>query len=194
MVVSGETSVWSAVSSEVPQGSILGPLLFIVYINYLDEKMTSTVLKFADDTKISSNSQQELQRDLDTALEWAQTWQMHFNTSKCSKVMHVGHRNERAIYNMGNHRLEEVEEEKDLGVLIHRTLSVSNNCAVAVKKANQMAGHIYRTVTHKSIQTAVPLYKAVVRPYLEYCSLVWSPYLKKDILSIEKVQRRVTQK
>ena len=82
------------------------------------------------------------------------------------------------IYNMGNHRLEEVEEEKDLGVLIHRTLSVSNNCAVAVTKANQMAGHIYRTVTHKSIQTVVPKYKALVRPHLEYCSLVWSPYLK----------------
>ena len=152
----------------MPQGSILGPLLIIVYINDLDEKMTSTVLKFADDTKISSNSQQELQRDLDTAVEWAQTWQMRFNTSKC-KVMHVGHRNERAIYNMGNHRLEEVEEEKDLGVLIRRTLyTVSINCAVAVKKANQMAGHIYRTVTHKSIQTVVPLYKALVRPHLQY--------------------------
>ena len=117
---------------------------------------------------------------------------MQFNTNKC-KVIHVGHRNERAIYNMGNHRLEEVEEEKDLGVLIHRTISVSNNCAVAVKKANQMAGHIYRTVAHKSVQTVVPLYKALVRPHLEYCSLVWSPYLKKDILSIEKVQRRVTK-
>ena len=58
MVVGGEESAWSAVSSGVPQGSILGPLLFIVYINDLDEKMTSTVLKFADDTKISSNSQQ----------------------------------------------------------------------------------------------------------------------------------------
>ena len=61
VVVSGETSVWSAVSSGVPHGSILGPLLFIVYINDLDEKMISTVLKFVDDTKISSNSQQELQ-------------------------------------------------------------------------------------------------------------------------------------
>ena len=125
MIVSGETSVWSAVSSGVPWGSILDPLLYIVYINDLDEKMTSTVLKFGDDTKISSNNQQEL-RDLDTAVEWAQTWQIQFNTSNC-KVMHVGHRNERAIYNTGNHRLEEVEEEKDLGVLIHRTLSVSNN-------------------------------------------------------------------
>ena len=136
MVVSGETSDWTAVSSGVPQGSIIGPLLFIVYINDLDEKMTSTVLKLADGTKISSNSQQELQRDLDTAVEWAQTWQMQFNTNKC-KVMHVGHRNERANYTMGNHQLEEVEEEKELGMLNHRTLSVSNNCAVTVKKANQ---------------------------------------------------------
>ena len=76
MVVGGEESDWSAVSSGVPQGSILGPILFIVYINDLDEKMTSTVLKFADDTEISSNSQQELQRDLDIAVEWAKTWQM----------------------------------------------------------------------------------------------------------------------
>ena len=108
-VISGEESAWSAVSRGVPQGSIIGPLLFIVYINDLDEKMTSTVLTFADDTKISSNSQHELQRDLDTAVEWAQTWQLQFNTNKC-KVMHVGRRNERAIYNMGNHRLEEMEE------------------------------------------------------------------------------------
>ena len=84
MVVSGEESAWSAVTSGVPQGSILGPLLFIVYINDLNEKMTSTVLKFADDTKISSNSQQELQRDLDTAVEWAQTWQMQFNMNNSS--------------------------------------------------------------------------------------------------------------
>ena len=113
---------------------------------------------------------------------------MQFNTNKC-EVMHVGHRDERAIYNMGNHRREEVEEEKDLGVLIHRTLTVSNNCAVSVKKANQMAGHIYRTETHKSVQTIVPLYKALVRPRLEYCPLVWSPYQKMDILRIEQVQQ-----
>ena len=74
VVISEETSDWTAVSSWVPQGSILGPLLFIVYINDLDEKMKSTMLKFADDTKIISNSQQELQRDLDTAVKWVQMW------------------------------------------------------------------------------------------------------------------------
>ena len=121
---------------------------------------------------------------------------MQFNTNK-RKVMHVGQRNERAIYNMGKHRLEEVEEEKynDIGLLIYRTLSVSNNCAVSVNKANQMVGHIYRTETHKSVQTVVPLYtfKARVRPHMEYSSLVWSPYPNKDILSSENEQRRVTK-
>ena len=64
------------------------------------------------------------------------------NTNKC-KVMHVDHRNERANYTMGKYRLEEVEQEKDLGLLVHRTISVSNNCAVAVKKANQMAARTH---------------------------------------------------
>ena len=124
--------------------------------------------------------------------ELAQTWQMQFNTNTC-EVMRVGHRNEKAIYNTSKHRLEEVEYEKDLGVLIHRKLTVSNYCAVSVKKANQMTGHIYRTGTHRSVQTVVPLYKALVRPYLEYYSLVWSPYLKKHIISVDNVQRRVTK-
>ena len=116
---------------------------------------------------------------------------MQFDTIMC-KVMHVGHRNERAIYNMAHtHTLEEVEEEKYLGVLIHRTISVSNNCAAAVSKANQMAGNVYRNVTPKSVQTVVPLYKTLVRSHLEYCSLVWSPYLNKDILRNERLQRMV---
>ena len=118
-------------------------------------------------------------RDLETAVEWAQTWQMQFNNNNC-KVMHVGHRNESAIYYTGNHRLEEVE--KDPSVLIHRTLSVSNNCAVAVNKVNKMAGHIYRTVTHKSVQTVAPLYKALMRPHTEPTAR-WSgrPILRRTL-------------
>ena len=140
------------------------------------------------------SSQEELQRDLDTAVEWAQTWQMQFNTNKC-KATHVGHRNERANYTMCNHRLEEVEEEMDLGVLIHRMLSVSNNCALwRSRKRTIMAEHIYRTGTHKSVQTVVRQVQCTGETTSgAYYSLVWSPYLKKDILSIEKVQRRVTK-
>ena len=94
---------------------------------------------------------------------------------------------------MGDHTLGTVEEEKDLGVCMHNSLSVSHTCAKAVRRGNQMAGYIYRMITHKSIATVVPLYKALVRPHLEYCAQVWSPYMKKDIASIERVQRRVTR-
>ena len=94
-------------------------------------------------------------------------------------------KNRLAEYVMGDHTLGTVEEEKDLGVYMHNSLSVSHTCAKAVRRGNQMAGYIYRTVTHKSIAIVVPLYKALVRPHLEYCAQVWSPYMKKDIASIE---------
>ena len=70
---------------------------------------------------------------------------------------------------------------------------MSYNCAKAVSKGQQMAGFIYRTISHKSIETVVPLYKALVRPHLEYCAQVWAPYLRKDIEALESVQRRVTR-
>ena len=150
--------------------------------------MTSTVLNFADDTKISSSSQRGLQRDLDTAVEWAQTWQMQFNTSKC-KVMHVGHRNERAIYNMGNHRLEEVEEEKTWECWSTEHYQSAITVLWQSRKRTRWqdtSTELWHTRAYKLF--SVPLYNALVRPHLEYCSLVWSPYLKKDIPSIEKVQ------
>ena len=89
---------------------------------------------------------------------------------------------------MGNHKLDKVEEEKDLGINIPSSLSVSHNCVKAVSKAQQMAGFIYRTISHKSIETVVPLYKALVRPHLEYCAQVWAPYLRKDIDALERVK------
>ena len=95
---------------------------------------------------------------------------------------------------MGNHKLDKAEEEKDLGVNIHSSLSVSHNCAKEVSKGQQMAGFINRTVSYKSIETVVSLYKSLVRPHLEYCAQVWAPYLRKDIDPLERVQRRVTRR
>ena len=160
----GELSAWTSVTSGVP---ILGPLLFIVFIDDLDRGMRSSVLKFADDTKLFNrvngiDDRYVLQRDLELATEWAGKWQMEFNVKKC-KIMHIGPENRQAEYVMGDHTLGTVEEEKDLGVYMHNSLSVRHMCAKAVRRENQMAGYIYRTVTHKSIATVVPLYKALVR-------------------------------
>jgi hypothetical protein len=117
---------------------------------------------------------------------------MSFNVDKC-KVVHSGHGNPESPYFMNGKQLESVQEEKDLGVVMHKTLSVSKQCAEAAKKGNRAVGQIQRTITNRSKDIIVPLYKSLVRPQLEYCIQAWSPYLKKDIAALEKVQRRATR-
>jgi hypothetical protein len=89
--------------------------------------------------------------------------------------------------------LGEVEEERDLGVIVHKSMSVSRQCCQAAKKANRVVGQIMRTVTDRSKEVIIPLYKSLVRPHMEYCIQAWRPHLKKDITVLEKVQRRTTK-
>ena len=103
VVVDGEVSNWKAVLSGVPQGSVLGTILFLIYINDLDDDITSKVLKFADDTN-----------DLNKLIEWSEKWQMLFNFGKC-KCLHTGHGNEDAQYTIGGTVLNTTLKEKDLG-------------------------------------------------------------------------------
>ena len=120
--INGQCSTWEAVTSGVPQGSVLGPVLFLIFINDLDSNLLSSVLKFADDTKVfgrvnSDKDREVLQQDLHRLMNWSDRWQMPFNASKC-KVMHLGNGNSRFSYFMGDHKLESVNEEKDLGIFI----------------------------------------------------------------------------
>jgi hypothetical protein len=197
VVLGGQASEWSAVASGVPQGSVLGPILFLVFINDLEDGMLSKVLKFADDTKIYSNvscanGQAQLQSDLDRATDWSSKWLMSFNVDKC-KMVHAGYNNPQASYSMNGIQLQPVDEERDLGITMHKSLSVSRQCAEAAKKGNRAVGQIKRTISNKSKDIVVPLYKSLVRPHLEYCVQAWSPYFKKDIAVLEKVQRRATR-
>jgi len=107
--IKGRWSGWIRVWSGVPQGSVLGPVLFLVFISDLDEGIASNILKFADDTKIfkevrDSIGCEALQRDLDNVVLWAQKWQMEFNIKKC-KVMHVGRQNDCCEYYMVGSKL-----------------------------------------------------------------------------------------
>ena len=173
-------SEWMRVLSGIPQGSVLGPLLFLMFIDDLDEGLTSTVLKFADDTKIFETvndweDRKRLQRDLDRLVEWSERWQMKFNVSKC-KVMHLGRGNERWNYVMNGQRLKVVRKEKDLGVMITDDLKVSVQCTAAHAKANRMLGLISRTMVSRNAGIMTRLYKSLVRPHLEYCTAAWSPH------------------
>lgn len=197
VVVDAEYSNWSKVKSGVPQGSVLGPILFLIYINDLDENIKSKINKFADDCKlgktVSSKEDVEiLRQDLESLSKWAEAWQMNFNIDKCS-VMHLGRNNSSNTYKINGCELKSGNVEKDLGVVVDKTMKFSEQCNSAVSNANATLGIIKRTISCKNKDIILRLYKALVRPKLEYCIQAWRPYLRKDIDKLEKVQRRATK-
>ena len=200
VVVDREVSSWKSVLSGVPQGSVLGPILFLVYtlyINDLEEGVTGKILKFADDTKLFTKTKeiidkQKLQDDIDKLVKWSEKWQMLFNFGKC-KCLRAGPGNTGVNYEMGGTILSKTVMEKDLGVTMNANMKVSEQCRIAASKGNKVLGMIRRNITYKERSLIVPLYKAVVRPHLEYCIQAWRPYPRKDIDMLEKIQRRATK-
>ena len=199
VVVNGHESEWKNVSSGVPQGSVIGPLLFVLYVNDLPEVVSSMTYLFADDTKIFTKTPggcTQLQEDLNSLQVWSDTWLLRFNASKC-KVMHMGKNEDNQEYKMGSNGKEvvlgSVNVEKDLGVNFDCELKFNTHIDTQVKKANKLLGMIRRTYCHLDIKSLPLLYKALVRPHLEYCVVVWNPRWKKDQDNIESVQRRATK-
>ena len=117
---------------------------------------------------------------------------MLFNFGKC-KCLHTGHGNLNVNYKMGDTVLGTTVKEKDLGVTLSADMKVSEQCGIAASKGNQILGLIRRNITYKGKKLIIPLYKAIVRPHLEYCIQAWRPYRKKDIDTLERIQRRATK-
>ena len=202
VVVNGTASQWVCVKSGVPQGSVLGPLLFTLYVNDIPDIIQCNIKLFADDTKIFSiiknkSDQDKLQCDLSSLCDWCVKWLLSFNIDKC-KLLQLG-KSLPAVYTLldqESHQylpITQVSEEKDLGVWFSSNLKPSLQCQKNSARAMQALGLIRRSFKYLTKESLTTLYKVYVRPHLEYCVQSWSPYFAKDIDMLERVQHRATK-
>ena len=197
VVLGGKYSNWQDVTSGIPQGSVLGPILFTIFINDMPDTVKSCMKLFADDAKIfkaieSVEDFDMIQNDLNTLFKWSQIWQLPLNLDKC-KGIHYGKNNPGHNYTIGNKPLTIDTEEKDVGVLFDSTLEFRSHIKKMIAKANQRVGLIKRSFSKLNKESFKILYKSLIRPILEYCSVIWFPLFKHEALEIEKVQRRATK-
>jgi len=198
--LNGVESIISPVISGIPQGSVLGPLLFVIYINDLPDEVLSDIYLFADDTKIlkqvdSREDSLILQKDINSLERWSREWLLKFHPDKChvltlGKFGNIKHAHP---YALGERELEHVFIEKDLGVVFDSELTFEEHISEKVTKANTIAGLIRRSFSYLSPRLFRQLFTAFVRPHLEYAQAVWSPKLRKYVNLIEKVQKRATR-
>ncbi len=201
VVVDGKSSKWIHVDSGVPQGTVLGPLLFLLFINDIPKCVSkeTTMRLFADDCIVyrtikTMQDQINLQKDLDALKKWADTWGMRFNASKC-QVMRISRSRTpyERYYKLCNEILDQVDKTKYLGVTISDELSWSPHIENITSKANKVLGILRRNLKHCPTNLKETAYLTMVRSILEYACAVWDPHLQKDINLIERVQRKAAR-
>ena len=198
----GKESSWSPVISGIPQGSIMGPILFTIFVNDIPQKVSSIISMYADDTKlylplVHEDATDIIADDLESLQEWASKMQMQFHPSKC-KVIHFGNNNPDREYTMHKtdgtlHVIEEDVIEKDLGVEVDFMLNFHYHIQQKINKANKVLGCLRHSFKYLDKDSFTMLYKSIVRPHLEFASCIWNPKTKRYIDMIERVQRRATK-
>ena len=196
VTLDGVSSSPVCVTSGVPQGTVLGPLLFLIYLNDIADTLSSEIRLLADDCILyrqikNDYDTKELQTDVDKLCAWEKRWQMKFNKKKCY-AMHITHKKKaiQCSYQMGDSILETVASHTYLGLEINNKLSWTNHVHKVTSKANQILGLLRRNLYSCSREVKAVAYKTLVRPRLEYSASVWDPYQKELQDQLEGVQRR----
>ena len=207
VVINGSVSNQLPVYSGVPQGSILGPLLFVLFIDDISEVISAgtELVLYADDTKIwreilCDNDQKILQNDIDNLYKWSVDNMMQFHQDKC-KVVRITNKHTNFDlpfyefwYSLNGKVLDYEISEKDLGVIIHSKLSWAEHCASVISKANQQLGLVRRTCYFMSdTNERRALYLSLVRSLFEHCCQVWAPQDFKSLNTFDLLQRRAVK-
>lgn len=195
----GKSSDTAPVTSGVPQGSVIGPLLFLLYINDLPLQTTSPTRLFADDSLLyrkirCAQDAKALQEDLDRLQKWERDWLMSFNPSKCEVIQITRKRNPiRSTYSIHGRDLKVVKGGTYLGVHIDEKLTMNTHVATTAKKANNSLAFLRRNLTSCPQDIKAQCYQTLVRPILEYAGTAWDPHTKTNINQLEAVQRRAAR-
>ncbi len=200
VVLDGSVSAQVLVASGVPQGTVLGPLLFLTYINDISCELTSTIRLFADDALLyrpisTREDSAMLQRDINILADWTRTWQMSFNAKKCHVLsIQRGKRIKMQDYLMEGSLLTSVDHHPYLGVELSQDMSWKEHTNRVKTKTTRVLNLVRRNFTRgTTVNTRDIIYKSLVRPHMEYCSNVWDPYNKKEIDQLEAVQNKAAR-
>ena len=196
-MIGGASSAQLPVTSGVPQGSVLGPTLFLIYINDLPDVVHCKVSLYADDTllysEIGSKSDEiDFQADIDAVYKWSVDWKMAFNTDKCEFII-FGNGDQNTTYRLGNATLSSVNKIKYLGVTLQSDLKFNTHIDEKLNKASKILGCIKHTLHGAPTKAKRLAYTSLCRPILEYADSAWDPCNKQTIYTIEMIQNRAVR-
>ena len=201
VTLDGCTSEWLPVTSGVPQGSILGPLLFLIYVNDLPACLSpeTACAIFADDTKIfkqddSCRDQEDVQKDIDRVISWGESWGLTFNKAKCTVLHITGHQDVvNYQYTINNQTLPTTEDMNDLGITVTPNFKWNLHISKITARAEKQLWMVIRALGFNApVKAKTQTYLAMVRSVLEYGSVVWNNRFKANIQDLEKIQRKGT--
>ena len=198
VMLKGERSIRLPVTSGVPQGSVLGPVLFLIYINDIFDSVSESTLRlYADDAlmylTMNPLNNELFQRDLDNLYQWAIVNGMSFNIKKCRSIFFSNHPCDGVRHTLCGEQLERASSFVYLGVNLSGNFSFSEHIDNVILKANRSLGLLRRTLFHAPRELRLTAFKSMCRSQLEYASEVWDPYKRKDIERLEMVQRRAVR-